>query len=181
MLNGRRRLRAVTIAGHRGFTVTEGNHMGSSVAELLRAWREAERRWELPGSPEQVRAAALEVVTAWANYQNASLADDTDEFLFVADEAGAYVAATNGVRRVLGYEPNSLIGRRIADITAPAIFDQTPAHWERFLAEGRMEGTYLLRHALGTVVEVNYQARAHHPVPGFHVSRLWPRDPGKPS
>jgi hypothetical protein len=99
--------------------------MGSSVAELLRAWREAERRWELPGSPEQVRAAALDVVTAWANYQNASLPDDTDEFMFATDDAGTYVAATNGVRRVLGYEPRGLIGQRIADITAPAILDQT--------------------------------------------------------
>ena len=154
--------------------------MGSSVAELLRAWREAERRWELPGSPEQVRAAALDVVTAWANYQNASLPFDTDEFMLAADDHGTCIAATNGVRRVLGYEPGSLIGQGIADITAPAILDQAPAQWERFLAEGRQEGTYLLRDALGGVVEVRYQARAHHPVPGFHVSRLWPYDPAKP-
>lgn len=154
--------------------------MGSSVAELLRAWREAERRWELPGSPEQVRAVALDVVTAWANYQNASLPDDTDEFMLVADDDGIYIAATNGVRRVLGYQPGGLVGQRIADITAPAILDQTPAQWERFLIEGRQEGTYLLRDARGGVVEVRYQARAHHPVPGFHVSRLWPWDPAKP-
>jgi PAS domain-containing protein len=154
--------------------------MGSSVAELLRAWREAERRWELPGSPEQIRAAALHVVEAWAKYQNASLPDDTDEFMLVADDNGTYMAATNGVRRVLGFEPGSLIGHRIVDITAPAILDQTPAQWERFLAEGRQEGTYQLCDAAGGVVEVRYQARAHHPVPGFHVSRLWPYDPAKP-
>ena len=154
--------------------------MGSSVGELLRAWREAERRWELPGSPKQVRAAALDVVTAWANYQNASLPDDTDEFMLVVDDDGTYISATNGVRRVLGYEPGSLIGQRIADITAAAILDQTPTQWERFLAEGRQEGTYLLRDALGGVVDVRYQARAHHPVPGFHVSRLWPSDRAKP-
>ena len=154
--------------------------MGSSVAELLRAWREAERCWELPGSPEQVRTAALHVVEAWANYQNASLPDDTDEFMLVADDTGTYIATTNGVRRVLGYEPGSLIGQRVVDITAPAILDQTPAQWERFLAEGRQEGTYLLRDAAGGVVEVRYQARAHHPVPGFHVSRLWPCDPADP-
>ena len=153
--------------------------MSSSVSELLRAWREAERRWERPGSPEQVRAAALQVVEAWANYQNASLPDDTDEFMLVADGNGTYVAATNGVRRVLAFEPASLIGRGFADVTAPAILDQAPAEWERFLAEGRQEGTYLLRDAANGVVEVRYQARAHHPVPGFHVSRLWPSDPAK--
>jgi PAS domain-containing protein len=154
--------------------------MGSSVPELLRAWREAERRWERAGSPEQVRAAALHVVEAWANYQNASLPDDTDEFMLVADDNGTYIAATNGVRRLLGFEPGSLIGRGFADVTAAAILDQAPAQWERFLAEGRQEGTYLLRDAANGVVEVRYQARAHHPVPGFHVSRLWPSDPAKP-
>lgn len=154
--------------------------MSSSVEELLRAWREAERRWELPGSPEQIRAAALDVVTAWANYQNASLPADGGEFMLAADDDGTYVAATDGVRRVLGYEPHQLVGQRIADITGPAIVDQTPVQWERFLADGRQDGTYLLRHALGGVVEVRYQARAHHPVPGFHVSRLWPCATGEP-
>lgn len=90
-------------------------------------------------------------------------------------------SATNGVRRVLGSQPGTLIGQRIVDITAPAILDQTQAQWERFLAEGRHEGTYQLRDAAGGVVEVRYQARDHHPVPGFHVSRLWPCDPAMPS
>jgi PAS domain S-box-containing protein len=151
--------------------------MGSSIAKLLRAWREAERRWERPASPDQVRAAAHDVLSAWTKYQNAALPDDSDEFMLVADDDGTYVAATDGVRRVLGYEPTSLIGQRIVDITAPAIIAKTPSQWASFLADGRQEGTYLLRHATGEVVEVRYQARAHPPVPGFHVSRLWPCRP----
>ena len=101
--------------------------------------------------------------------------------MLAADDDGTYVAATNGVRRVSAMSQAALIGQRIADITAPGILDQAPAHWERFLAEGRQDGTYLLRDALGGVVEVRYQARAHHPVPGFHVSRLWPSHPAKGS
>lgn len=151
--------------------------MSKNVADLLQAWRVAERRWERPGSPDEIRAAALDVVKAWADYQNATLPADGDEIMLVADDDGTYVAATEGVRSLLGYEPASLIGRHVADLTAPSTTDQTPIQWARFLADGRQEGTYLLRHAMGGLVEVRYQARAHHPVPGFHVSRLWPSDP----
>lgn len=153
--------------------------MESSIPELPGRWRDAERRWERSASPEQVRAAGLDVVEAWCNYQNASLSHDTDEFMLIADDDGTYVAATSGVRRVLAYEPVSLVGRRIADITAPAILDQAPGDWQRFLVEGRQDGEYLLLDAQGGVVKVRYQARAHHPIPGFHVSRLWPCDPAE--
>ncbi len=27
----------------------------------------------------------------------------------------------------------------------------------------------------GLDIELNYQARAHYPIAGFHLSRLWPR------
>ena len=147
-----------------------------SLADLLKAWREAERRWERQASATDVRAAALVVVQAWAAYQDAALPHDTDEFMLVADDGGAYVAATRGVHRVLGYEPAALVGRRIADVAAPAMVEQTPQDWTRFLAEGRQEGTFLLSAANGGVVALRYQARAHHPVPGFHVSRLWPAE-----
>jgi PAS domain S-box-containing protein len=145
-----------------------------TVADLLQAWRAAERRWELPGRSGDVRAAALDVIRAWAEYQNAALAPDTTEFMLVADDEGRYVAATQGVARVLGYDPQDLIGRAIADIAAPDLADQTPQEWAKFLAEGRQDGTFRLRAASGAIMAVRYQARAHHPIPGYHVSRLWP-------
>jgi hypothetical protein len=77
------------------------------------------------------------------------------------------------VRGVLGNDPQELIGRAIADIAAPDA-DQTPQEWAKFLADGRQEGTYSLRGASGSIVALRYQARAHHPIPGYHVSRLWP-------
>lgn len=147
--------------------------MTKSVPALLDAWREAERIWEQSENAAQVRAAALDVVKAWTEYQNA-VAPPDDEFMLVADDEGRYVAATDGVTGVLGYTPGELIGRRIVDITAPAIADSTPQQWARFLAEGRQDGFYLLRHAEGDVVEVRYRARAHHPIPGYHVSVLSP-------
>lgn len=44
---------------------------------------------------------------------------------------------------------------------------------------GRQDGTYDLEAKDGPMVTLRYQARAHHPVPGFHVSRLWPESEGR--
>jgi PAS domain S-box-containing protein len=146
----------------------------ASVPDLLQAWRAAERRWERPGSADEVRAAALEVVAAWAAYQDAALLPGSQEFMLVADDEGAYAAATRGVRELLGYEPSELVGQRIQDIAAAELRAATPEQWAQFLADGRQGGTFRLRAKDGAIIALRYQARAHHPVPGFHVSRLWP-------
>jgi PAS domain S-box-containing protein len=145
-----------------------------SIPELLAAWRAAERRWERHAPAEEVRAAALEVIAAWAAYQDAALPPDTREFMLVADDVGTYVHATQGVTAVLGYEPVDLIGMRVVDLAAIELQETTPNQWADFLADGRQEGRFQLRAKDGRVVSLSYQARAHHPVPGFHASRLWP-------
>jgi PAS domain S-box-containing protein len=150
--------------------------MAGSIPELLAAWRAAERRWERHAPAEDVQAAALEVIEAWAAYQDAALPPDTREFMLVADDRGAYVHATRGVTRVLGYEPLDLIGLRVQDLAAIELQESTPDQWTAFLADGRQEGLFRLRTKDGRTVPLLYQARAHHPVPGFHVSRLWPID-----
>ena len=146
----------------------------SSLAELLAAWRAAERRWERQAPASEVRRAALAVIAAWAAYQDAALAGDGSEFLLVADDEGTYVGATGGVTSLLGYLPADLVGRRIADITVPELREQTPQEWARFLEAGRQDGRFRLQAKDGRMVALRYQARAHHPVPGFHVSRMWP-------
>lgn len=100
--------------------------------------------------------------------------------MLVADDEGVYAAATRGVTRILGYEPAELIGRRIREVAAPDLRDLTPREWDAFLASGRQEGIYRLVAKDGSVVSLRFQARAHHPVPGYHVSRLW-RDDGEES
>jgi PAS domain S-box-containing protein len=146
----------------------------TSIPELLAAWRAAERRWERPAPAEEVHAAALEVISAWVAYQDAALGPDTREFMLVADDDQIYVAATRGVTTVLGYAPDELIGQRVADIAAPQLQAETPAQWAAFLTAGRQEGRFGLSSKNGEVVTLRYQARAHHPVPTFHMSRLWP-------
>ena len=148
----------------------------ASIGELLNAWREAERRWERPASADEVRGAALRVISAWAAYQDAVLGTETTEFMLVADDAGTYVATTQGVTRVLGFQPEELVGRSIEEFAAPELRSQTPEQWSRFLVDGRQDGRYRLKCRDGSFVPVQFQARAHHPVPGYHMSRLWPDD-----
>ena len=150
----------------------------ASIAELLAEWRAAERRWERRGDADEVRAAALEVIRAWTAYQDASIPGRTGEFMLVVDDEQTYVAATTGVTHVLGYAPDELIGRHIADVAAPDLLARSPEQWAEFLEAGRQDGRYRLRAKDGKVVALQYQARAHHPVPGFHLSRLWPDEGG---
>lgn len=145
----------------------------ASISALLAEWRAAERRWERQDSPEEVRRAAEAVVRAWVAYQDAAIPRDSGEFMLVAGDDQTYIAATAGVTKVLGYEPADLIGLRVEDLAAPELRDATPAQWAQFLADGRQDGGFRLKANDGQLVSLHYQARAHHPVPGFHMSRLW--------
>jgi len=65
---------------------------------------------------------------------------------------------------------------RIGDLAAPDELEATPGQWLAFVSEGRQEGRFRLRTSEGVPVMLRYQARAHHPIPGFHLSRMWPDD-----
>lgn len=151
--------------------------MVAVVTELLSAWRAAERVWEsTPPTDPAYRSSAIAVVRAWLAYHEATDEAAADSFALVADDGQRYVAATEGVRAVLGYEPSELLGRQIEDIAAPDLVTATTEQWDAFVAAGRMDGSFRLRANDGTLVPVRFQARAHFPVAGFHLSRL-SRDP----
>jgi len=146
----------------------------ASIADLLMQWRAAERSWERPAPPDEVHAAALDVIRAYVAYQDAALPADTGEFLLIADESQTYVGVTRGATAILGYDVDELIGRRIEDLAAPGDREGTPEQWLAFLNAGRQEGRFGLLAKDGRPVRLRYQARAHHPVAGFYLSRLWP-------
>ncbi len=146
----------------------------ASVIEALNAWREAERRWE-PTDPAAAdyRPNAIAVVSAWLRYQEL-VGDEPGSIVLVTDDEHRYVAISDGVESALGYRPADLLGRRIEDIAAPDLVSGTPAAWQRFLSDGRQDGQFRLVASDGREVVMTFQARAHHPIPGFHSSRLRP-------
>lgn len=146
-----------------------------TIHEALDAWRAAERRWEAtnPNDPGY-RQASIEVIAAWLAYHAPGEGSDTGSFVLVADEDRRYVAVSDGVRSVLGYEPADLLGRRIEDLTPPDLAATTPAQWQQFVTDGRLDGEFRLISADGREVPLHFQARAHYPIARYHLSRLWP-------
>jgi PAS domain S-box-containing protein len=142
------------------------------ITEALDRWRAADRRWAAtaPADPGYQRAA-VDVVGAWLRYQEAA-GELQDSVLLIVDDELRYVAVSTSVQEALGYQPSELIGLRIADIASPDLVASTPAEWQRFLEQGRQEGTFRLRARDGRDVAMRFEARAHHPIPGFHLSRL---------
>jgi PAS domain S-box-containing protein len=146
----------------------------TSIPDALVAWREAERRWESTTAADPgYGSAAIGVISAWLRYQE--LTDrEPASFLLVADDDHRYVAVGGDVRSALGYAPEELLGLRIEDLAAPDLAAGTPAAWQQFLADGRQDGDFRLMTRDGREVSMRFQARAHHPIPGFHTSRLRP-------
>jgi PAS domain-containing protein len=146
-----------------------------TVAHLLGSWRAAERRWEAmspddPALPE----AAVEVLRSWLGYHAATDTLKPGEFALVTDDDRRYVAVSDGVTAALGYEPDALHGKRIEDLAAPSLVAGTSERWAAFIRDGRQDGEFDMLRADGRVLRVGYQARAHFPIAGYHLSRLWP-------
>jgi len=146
------------------------------LQDALVVWRQAERRWESidPEDPGY-RAAALEVVSAWLSYHEAS-ETERGTFVLIVDEEQRYIGVSRGVTNILGYKPEELVGRKIESVVAGGAGVDPAQDWLRFLTDGRQEGEYSMVGRDGRPVRLRYQARAHHPVPGYHLSRLSPAD-----
>jgi PAS domain S-box-containing protein len=145
----------------------------AAIRQLLSAWRAADRAWERSDpAGAGYRRASIDVLEAWLAYQAATEVFEPGTFALVVDDEQVYVAVSEGVTAVLGYEPIELVGRRIEDIAAPDLAAATPAQWSAFIAAGRQDGHFRLLAKGGSIVALTFHARAHHPIPGFHVSRL---------
>ena len=93
---------------------------------MVAAWRATEHRWERQAPADEVHVAALEVVAAFAAYQDAALRPETWAFMVIVAEDRTPVGATRGVTTILGYQPEGLIGRRIGDLATPDELEATP-------------------------------------------------------
>ena len=94
------------------------------------------------------------------------------------DAQALILAANEAAKGLLG---TSLVGHYWQEFVTPGSSEQVSAMLA-ILADGRQDGRFRLKAKDGQPVSLSYQARAHHPVPGFHMSRLWldairPSDP----
>lgn len=146
-----------------------------TVTQALDGWRVAERRWNAthPDDPT-FRTASVGLISAWLDYQVAVECFDPGCVVLVADDEQRFVAVAGEIKSFLGYEPEDLLGRRIQELTAPALAGSAPAEWQRFLADGRQEGGYRMLDRGGREVAVRFVVTANHPIPGYHLSRIWP-------
>ena len=154
----------------------------ATIRDALNAWRSAERVWEgIQVENEAYDEAALDVVRAWLAYQEASGQPEPGAFLMVTDDELRYVAVSSGVEATLGYRASELLGVTVVDISPADLAATGPAQFAQFIVDGRQDGEYRLLDTNGRAVGLGFQARAHHPIPGFHASRLWPVSTGSAS
>ncbi len=147
------------------------------VMASLTEWREAERRWEAadPTDIEAVELTALGVIRAWLAYQEISGWMGSDALL-VADATGTFVAANAAACALLGRPLDDVLGRTVADITAPRDVGVVGVAWQSFLERGSLSGQYMVQRA-SDELQVCFDARAHHPIPGYFSSRLRTAEP----
>ena len=143
------------------------------IRAALSAWRMAERRWRAtPAAGSAYVSTCLEVIGAWLSYQD--LVGDRDSFILVVDDKRRYVAVSEAVRSVLGYEPADLLGATTEAILPTDLVPGAMMAWRRFLDDGAEEGEYRLQAKDRTEVAVRFEARAHNPIPGYHTLKSWP-------
>lgn len=94
--------------------------------------------------------------------------------ILLADDERRYLHATPAAARLTGRSVARLLTMRVDDLAPAEVRPLVPAMWERFLADGALEGPFVLGRPDGTRVEVRFSARARSPWPGCHASMLAP-------
>jgi PAS domain-containing protein len=97
--------------------------------------------------------------------------------ILLADDGRRYVHATPAAARLSGHPLARLLTMRVEDLTPASERDAIAQVWNRFVAEGTMQGPYTLARPDGSEVEVRFAAKANAPWPGSHASLLVPAGP----
>ncbi len=96
--------------------------------------------------------------------------------ILLADNSRRYVHATPAAARLSGRPLARLLTMRVEDLTRHSERTEVRDAWDQFVAEGSMEGPYVLERPDGSEVSVRYAAKANAPWPGSHASLLVPDD-----
>jgi PAS domain S-box-containing protein len=93
--------------------------------------------------------------------------------VLVADDEARYVEANAAACALSGYSRDELLALTIWDLTPEQRVPQDRRLWDRFLRDGRFEGSYRIRRRTGETVTIRCAASANIS-PGLHVSALAP-------
>lgn len=94
--------------------------------------------------------------------------------ILLADDERRYVHATPAAAALSGRTVARLLTMRVDDVARPSERAAVPEAWNRFIADGSMQGPYVLERPDGSEVEVRYASKANAPWPGSHASVLVP-------
>src|SRR6185369_200888 len=129
------------------------------------------------GSDIQQPMGRRELSEFWAGEPAIEPRPDAPAIL-LADDSRRYVHATPAAARLSGRPLSRLLTMRVEDLTPAAGRAGIADAWDRFVAEGSMEGPYVLAHPDGSEVNVRFAAKANAPWPGSHASLLVPAEDG---
>jgi PAS domain S-box-containing protein len=82
-----------------------------------------------------------------------------------------YLDANPAACELFGLPWEAMIGKTPADFSPPSLKETISESWAGFLEEGHQEGVFQLQRPDGTVLDLEYRARAHY-LPGRHLSVL---------
>lgn len=81
--------------------------------------------------------------------------------ILLADDARRYVEVNDAACALLGLDRAALLDAGVDGLTPPALRGRVSALWDRFLAQGSMQGVYELTDASGQLIRITYLAIAH--------------------
>ena len=168
--------RAGVIALHVGRRV----HGCQTELAILAVWRDraALRRFASSRNGSLIRPAFLQQLTDWSFETWDCLSPErlrippAGPAVLIADDTGRYVDASPGVENLLGIPGELVIGRTVADLSAPGLRPAFATAWATFLRDGRQDGSYALELPGGGCVDVRFRAAAGVPEPGLNASVL---------
>jgi PAS domain S-box-containing protein len=98
--------------------------------------------------------------------------------MLLADDERRYVDVNEAACTLLSLSREELLEAGVDAVTPVALRGAVPALWDRFLAQGTMQGVYELTTASGEVVRITYVAIARV-LPGLHLSCLLTGQPAE--
>jgi PAS domain S-box-containing protein len=150
------------------------NMDGAAVAERLKELRPAVPIIMLSGENDVPNAAKqsvdafvtkgespavlLQTTASLLQIRSHSHPELEGKYIVFADENRRYVNVTDGVCELLGYSRSELLRMTIDDVTAPVMRSKTAPLFQQYLADGRLQGEYILLHRDKSEIPIKYAA-----------------------